>query len=175
MECLARPLYQPFRYCAQGTPATGKSESAILIAKLLNIPYVNIDAASMPDYYTATSQLLGSARGIVGSFQSGRLEQAAKHHSGALIEISDLDHASPNVRCVLADLFLQILETGEAQSATGAMFSCANLILAFTMNLPKGQDERVRKKIGFSSEPTRPEVGREVGDDQLRVGPHLLF
>jgi len=183
-ECLTRPLHQPFRYCAQGTPGTGKSESAILLAARLGIPYINIDAASMPDYYSAAAQLLGSGRGIVGSYQSGRLEQAAKHHRGALVEVSDLDHAVPSVRSALADLFLQILESGEGQSAAGAMFSCANLILAFTMNLPHGMDEAVRKRLGFGGAPSRRDIGSDVADQikhtlsgafLSRVGTPIVF
>jgi len=184
METLTRPLHQPIRYCAQGTPATGKSESAVLLARRLGIPYVNIDAASMPDYHTAASQLLGSGRGIVMSYQAGRLEQVAKHHTGVLVELSDLDHAVPSVRGVLADLFLQVLETGEAQSATGAMFSCTNVIFAFTMNLPGGMDEGVRKGIGFTNAPTRQDVNKRVVSEikmmlssafVSRIGTPILF
>lgn len=184
METLTRPPHQPLRYCAQGTPGTGKSESAILLARRLGVPHANIDAASMPDYYTAAAQLLGSGRGIVGSFQSGRLEQVAKCHTGAVLEISDLDHAVPSVRSALADLFLQILETGEGQSATGAMFSCANLILAFTMNLPDGMDEKVRRRIGFTDYLTRREITADVSEHikrmlsgafLSRVGTPVLF
>ena len=183
-ECLTRPLHQPLRYCAQGTPATGKSESAALVAARLEIPYINVDAASMPDYYSAAAQLLGSGRGIVGSYQSGRLEQAAKYHRGALIEVSDLDHAVPAVRSALADLFLQILETGEGQSATGVMFSCANLVFAFTMNLPDGLDETVRRSIGFLDTLTHRDITRQVsthikqmlsGAFLSRVGTPILF
>jgi hypothetical protein len=184
MECLTRPAHQPLRYCAQGTPGTGKSESAILLARRLGVPFINIDAASMPDYYTAAAQLLGSGRGIVGSYQSGRLEQASKCHSGAVIEVSDLDHAVPAVRSALADLFLQVLETGEAQSATGAIFSCANLIFAFTMNLPDGMDEAVRKRIGFNDAVSRRELTADVsahikrmlsGAFLSRVGTPIVF
>ncbi len=168
-ECLTRPPYQPLRYCAQGTPGTGKSESAILLARRLDVPYINIDAASMPDYYTAAAQLLGSGRGIVGSYQSGRLEQAAKCHGGAVVEVSDLDHALPSVRAALADLFLQILETGEGQSAAGGMFSCANLVFAFTMNLPDGMDETVRKRIGFNHTVSRRQVTSDVAEHIKRM------
>lgn len=161
-ECLTRPLHQPIRYCAQGTPATGKSRSAALLAERLKVPFINIDAASMPNFYTASAQLLGSGRGIVGSNRSGRLEQAAKHYAGAVVEVSDLDHALPDVRGALADLFLQVLETGRAQSATGAMFSCASLIFAFTINLPDGMDEAVRKTFGFGAAPAEAEVRRKV-------------
>lgn len=168
-EGLSRPANQPFRYCAQGTPGTGKSESAALLARRLGIPFLNIDAASLPDIHTASAQLLGSGRGIVGSHQSGRLEQAAKHHRGAVIEVSDLDHAVPSVRSSLSDLFLQLLETGEAQSAMGAMFSCANLLFAFTMNLPGGQDAAMRNRIGFSNPPSRRDIQREVATEIQRV------
>jgi ATP-dependent Clp protease ATP-binding subunit ClpC len=168
----------------QGTPGTGKSESAALLARLLEIPYVNIDAASMPDYHTAASQLLGSGRGIVMSHLPGRLEQVAKHHAGAVVEVSDLDHAPARVRAPLADLFLQLLETGEAQSATGAGFSCVNLILVFSMNLPGGADEEVRKAIGFGGPPAEEQVLRNVmreiklafsGAFLSRVGRPILF
>ena len=183
MECLTRPLHQPVRYIVQGTPGTGKSQSAVLLARWLGVPYVNIDAASMPDHHTAASQLLGSGRGIVGSYQSGRLEQAAKHHTGAVLEVSDLDHAAPSVRAILADLFLQVLETGEAQSAKGAMFSCANLIIGFTMNLPEGRDEAVRRGVGFGT-PSRREIRHRVASEirkmfsgafLSRVGTPILF
>ncbi len=66
-----------------GTPGTGQVD-AQLLARVLDVPFVVIDAASMSDAYTVTSQLLGSSRGIVNSYQPGRLEQVAKHHRGAV-------------------------------------------------------------------------------------------
>ena len=182
-ECLTRPLHQPLCYCAQGTPGTGKSESTALLAERLGVPLVHIDAASIPDYYTGAAQLLGSGRGIVGSYQSGRLEQAAKHHAGVVIEVSDLDHANPSARSYLADLFLQVLEVGEATSAVGATFSCANAIFAFTLNLPNGMDELVRREIGFENAPTRNIAGKVAAEIKgmlssaflSRVGRPILF
>jgi hypothetical protein len=162
-EVLTRPLYQPLRLCLQGTPATGKSESALLLAQRLNVPFMNIDAASIPDFYTASAQLLGSGRGIVGSNRAGRLEEAARHHQAVVIEISDLDHAAPNVRAALADLFLQVLSNGQAQSATGTLFSCANLIMIFTINLPEGKDELLRKPgVGFNNNPSEADIRNGV-------------
>jgi ATP-dependent Clp protease ATP-binding subunit ClpA len=154
------------------------------LATLLGVPFINIDAASMSDYHTASAQLLGSGRGIVGSHEPGRLEQAAKHHTGAVIEVSDLDHAAPSVRSQLADLFLQVLGSGEIQTATGAMVSCANLIIAFTMNLPAGSDERAHRSIGFGDAPSHREVSQRVIAEiktmlsaafLSRVGSPILF
>ncbi len=185
MEVLTRPLHQPLRYCAQGTPGTGKSESAQLLAQVLDVPFVVIDAASMSDAYTVTSQLLGSSRGIVNSYQPGRLEQVAKHHRGAVVEICDIDHAPPPVQSALAALCFQVLENGEAQSSAGGMFSCANLIFAFTMNLPGGMDEAVRRDgIGYNNAPTARTVKNKIvneikgmlsGAFLSRIGTPILF
>jgi len=79
-----------------------------------------------------------------------------------VVEVSDLDHAPPDVRAGLPDLFLQALETGEAQATSGTMFSCANLIFAFTMNLPDGKDEGVQKAIGFQKPPSTKTIQKDI-------------
>ena len=157
-EALTRPAHQMIRSCSVGTPGTGKSEFCVLLARRLGIPYVNIDAASMPDHHMAVTQLLGSGRGFVGSYQAGRLEQIAKHHTGAVVEFSDIDHAAPDVRAALPEILLPAMETGEAQAANGATFSCASMVLMFTMNLLAGMDEAVQTSIGFQPDPSRPQV-----------------
>jgi ATP-dependent Clp protease ATP-binding subunit ClpA len=55
----------------------------------------------------------------------------------------------------LSEQFLQILQTGQAQSGHGTTFSCASLIIIFTLNLPDGADERLFTPIGFG----QPEAG----------------
>jgi len=42
------------------------------------------------------------------------------------------------------------------------MFSCANMVLAITMNLPGGMDEAVQKGIGFQKRPSRKTIQKEV-------------
>jgi ATP-dependent Clp protease ATP-binding subunit ClpA len=174
-EALGRPLHQPLRLCCQGTPGTGKSASAALLARRLEVPFVNIDAAGVTDPHSAGAMLLGSGRGIVMSHQPGKLEQAAKHHSGCVLEISDLDHAPPTVCGYMADIFLQLLETGEAQSATGGVFPCSNLILVFTFNLPDGMDERLRRGIGFGGAPARSDLAPLVRKELLRIFSPAFF
>lgn len=184
-EVLTRESAQPLRLCLQGTPGCGKSKSAELLADLLGIPFVTIDCASMPDAHTAISQLLGSGRGIVHSERPGRLEEAANHSVGAVLEVADLDHAPPSTRSTMAEVFLQALQTGEAQSAMGSAFSLSNLIIVFTMNLPDGADEGVRKApVGFNGTVTEREVRANVikhmkamlsGAFVSRVGSPILF
>jgi hypothetical protein len=162
-EVLTHPLHQPLVVALQGCPGTGKSESLSLTAEYLKIPYIVIDAASIPDTYTGMAQLLGSGRGIVGSFQSGRLEQIAKHHTGVILEVADLDHAPSSVRSSLADLFLNIIQNGQVQTATGALIGCSNFLIGFTLNLPNGQDERIyNNRMGFGNAPTYEEVQKDV-------------
>ena len=154
--------YEPLCYLAEGTTGTGKSESARLLARALRIPLKSIDTASIADHYSANAKLRGSGRGIVGSYESGVLEKAAKDHLGVVVEVRDLDHAPTHIRKNLAADFLQILEEGEAETGTGAIFSCANLIFAFTINLPDGRDEKLRRRLGFGEGPTQTEVKTDV-------------
>jgi len=176
--------HEPLCYLAEGTTGTGKSESARLLARALGVPLKSIDTASMADHYSANAKLRGSGRGIVGSYESGVLEKAAKDHLGVVVEVRDLDHAPTHIRKNLAADFLQILEEGEAETGTGAIFSCANLIFAFTINLPDGRDEKLRRGLGFGEGPTRTEVKSDVIKEVKslfspaflgRVGEPILF
>lgn len=183
-EVLTRPLHQPLVIALQGTPGTGKSECLCLTSVFMGIPHIVIDAASIPDPYTGLAQLLGSGKGIVGSYDSGNLEKVAGYHLGALIEVADIDHATPTVRQALGDLFLQIMQNGEAHSSIGTTFSCANLILAFSLNLPGGKDEKAYQRVGFGGKPTMEDVRRDVrkeiksmvsGAFLSRLGEPILF
>ena len=141
--------------CATAPKAPGYGEVGEHRASLAdwgrNIPYINIDAADTST--PCAAQLLGSGRGIVGSHQSGRLEQAAKHHAGAVIEVSDLDHAVPEARAAMADLFLQILETGRAER---------HWIYVFL----RQPDFRIHDELGLG--PLDEKVARGIGFQQQR-------
>ena len=167
--------HEPLCYLAEGTTGTGKSESARLLARALGIPLKSIDAASMADHYSANAKLRGSGRGIVGSYESGVLEKAAKDHLGVVVEVRDLDHAPTHIRKNLAADFLQILEEGEAETGTGAIFSCANLIFVFTINLPEGRDEKLRRGFGFGPKPSQSEVqSRAIKEVKALFSPAFL-
>jgi len=148
-EFLTRASHQPIRAGLVGTSGTGKSTAAALLAEHFGMPLMRVDLASMTEAHTFSAQMLGSGRGIVGSYQAGRLETAAKDHRGVVLELSDIDHVTnPNVRSAIADLFLDVMDTGEAQSAKGARFACSNVILIFTANYGRSDDEMTRN-IGY--------------------------
>jgi ATP-dependent Clp protease ATP-binding subunit ClpA len=66
----------------------------------------------------------------------------------------------------------------------GAMFSCANVIFVFTMNLPGGMDEQLHKGIGFTYTRSRSDMKRRVASEikamlsgafLSRVGTPIVF
>jgi hypothetical protein len=158
-DVMCRSQHQPIRVLLQGIPGTGKSQVCELLAKYLDVPHVMIDTASLQSQHNASSLLLGSGRGIVMSHMPGKLETIAQHHDGVVVEIADLDHCIPEVRGFLGDLFLHILETGLAQTATGETISCSQVVFIFTINLPRGMDSQVLKKgLGFNATVNAAEI-----------------
>lgn len=167
-EVLTRARWEPLRALLIGAPGTGKSSLARELARLLGAAHVPVDAAGFSDPHQAASQLVGQARGIVHSHKAGRIEEAARHPAGTVLEIADLDHAPPAVRAQIGDIFLPLLDTGEVQTGTGALVACGRLIVVYTMNLPDGADERLtRKGFGFAGAPGVDEV-RARALDALR-------
>ncbi|MBN1674970.1 MAG: hypothetical protein JXR37_28265 [Kiritimatiellae bacterium] len=165
-QILTRPAHQPLLALCEGPSGTGKSSCAGILARLMDSVYVTVDGASISDHYQFTSILLGAATGIVGSWRAGTLERAAKSWKGAVVEICDIHAVSARLTGMMADVFLSIAETGSAQAATGHTFSCANLVLLFTLNLPQG-DESARNPIGFGD--AAPGFLRERVLDRLRT------
>lgn len=161
-ELLSRPMYQPVQMLIQGTSGIGKSEASRLIAKYLNINHISIDTASFQSHHEASSMLLGSGRGIVQSYLPGKLELAANHHNGCLIEIADLDHCIRNMAGYFSDLWMHILQNGYAQSANGELIFCGNLILVFTINLPGGKDLMLYRGMGFNNTPDKQTIKKGV-------------
>jgi ATP-dependent Clp protease ATP-binding subunit ClpA len=154
------------------------------MSRFLGLPYLNVDCGAFASSQAATTALLGSPRGYVGSYQAGELEKAAKHAGGVVLEASDIDHAPVHARTAIADLFLGVLQTGEAQSAIGARIPCAEMIIVFSYNLLNGMDEAVHKKTGFFAETTRHELQDRVvrqtsdflsGAFQSRMGLPIVF
>jgi hypothetical protein len=184
VDAVTRPSYQPVRACVVGTPATGKSDAARLIAEYMNIPYEIIDASAFSNFQMANTQLFGSGPGYVDSYKIPRLMKIASHYQGCVLEISDLDHAASDVRSLLAESFLQILQTGFAQSGFGTTFSCASIIFIFTLNLPDGADEKLSRKLGFGGKPAANELTHTVemelkkflsGAFLSRIGEPIVF
>lgn len=160
-EALSRPLHQPLRIACVGTPGSGKSRSAELLAEHLGVLHEAIDAGVYETPYDASSQLLGASQGIVNSYQSGRLEKISRIPDGVVLEVMDLDHAPPSVRSSAGDLLLAVLETGRARAARGTPIDLSRIIVVFTLNLD-GADEELHSQLGF-----KPTMSREAIESRV--------
>ncbi len=170
-ETLHRPVHQPLRLWGVGPAGTGKSVSTRILAQHLGVPHIQIDCSGFADFYSALASLTGSGRGIVGSHTPGKLQSIAQLPAGAVVEVSELDHAQSHIRAQLADFYLQGLDTGEAQSAMGSTFSLANIVFYFTMNLPEGMDMKAWKGgVGFAPGAlSRAAVAGNIGAEMQRL------
>ena len=175
---------KPLQLLFQGIPGVGKSELTKCLADYLQIPIVSISAASSTSLHEAKSMLLGSGRGYVQSYLPGKLEMVAKTNPGCVLEIADLDHASPDVRGYYADTFLDIFQEGVIQTAIGEIVSAVNLIIIFTINLPGGMDSQVLRGLGFNADlqygeivaRTEKEIKKMMsGAFARRIGAPIVF
>ena len=174
---------KPLAVLMEGPPGVGKSASVELLASRLSMDMLYIDAASFGSHMQAHSLLLGSGLGVVNSYVPGKLEVASREQT--VIEIADLDHAPDEVRGSVVELFLQLLDRGTFQTATGRTLSSSNMLLCFTCNLPEGEDAKVRRTTGFvrgalSESEIRERVQRRLsrlfsGAFLSRVGAPVVF
>lgn len=183
-EVLTRSPEQPMCCCLQGTSGTGKSMAVRLLAEYLPDYRLEILDGAFSDTHEARSDLIGAPAGYVGSDQAGRLVKAVQNPARPTVfEIADLDRAERRVRSYVTRLLMQPMEQGTFQSR-GVTFSAASTILCFTVNLPDGQDERLRRGVGFGDSRPDSQLVRTVENGlkhlfqapvMSRLGRPILF
>ena len=174
---------KPLAALMEGPPGVGKSASVDFLARKLGMEMVYIDAASFGSHMQAHSLLLGSGLGIVNSYMPGKFEVASRSHS--VLEIADLDHAPDDVRGSVVELFLQLMDRGTIQTATGRTLTSSNMLVCYTCNLPEGDDFKMRRQTGFAFDPLTDGEIRERIEGRLgglfsaaflsRVGAPIVF
>ena len=175
--------HKPLAVLMEGPPAVGKSASVEILSDLLGMELLYLDVAGMGSWHQAHAMLSGSGVGIVQSYLPGKLEQACRVPT--IIEVADLDHASNEVRASVADIFLQILDRGIAQTAAGRTIHAEDLVVCFSCNLPARDDEQLRRQFGVSARRLSPAEIQERVEDRLaglftqafmsRVGAPVVF
>ncbi len=175
---------KPLVVMVVGPSGTGKSFCCKTLAGFLGMPHVWFNAGQYGSIHTVDSILNGVPLGYVGSYKKGKKERCAGNPDGALLEVSDLDHASSAVRHYLADSFLEDIDTGRSQTASGAEFSTAGIVFFFTVNLPYGLDEKLGRRTGFGPSPESDEIGLKAYEELkklfsnaflARVGQPVVF
>jgi len=155
--------HKPIAVLLEGPPAVGKSETVRYLAETMGIPMLYIDGGSLTSHHQVRTALLGSDRGVVGSFEPGKLEKACRSFMGAFVEFADLDHVNQDARAQAADLCMQLLDRGVIQTSTGTDIFGPNLVIFYTCNLPEDEDRKSRTKFGFGSEElTHKEVANRI-------------
>jgi len=174
---------KPLTVLMEGPPAVGKSASVEFLSEALGQELLYLDVAGMGSWHQAHAMLLGSGVGIVQSYLPGKLEQACRVPT--TLEVADLDHASDDVRASVSDVFLQILDRGISQTATGKTVHAESLLVCFSCNLPARDDELLRRRLGVDNRPLTPAEIQERIEDRLsglftpaflsRVGAPVVF
>ncbi len=174
---------KPLAVLMEGPPAVGKSASVEFLSEALGQELLYLDVAGMGSWHQAHAMLLGSGVGIVQSYLPGKLEQACRVPT--TLEVADLDHASDDVRASVSDVFLQILDRGVSQTATGKTVHAESLLVCFSCNLPARDDELLRRRLGVDNRPLTAAEIQERIEERLsglftpaflsRVGAPVIF
>ncbi len=139
-------LSQPDRPLANllftGPTGVGKTELARQLAKILNIGFIRFDMSEFSDRHTA-SGLIGSAPGLVGSENGGRLTEAVNKTPHAVLLLDEMEKADQTIN----NLFLQVMSAGVLTDQSGKRADFRNIILIMTSNV--GSHDMERSRPGF--------------------------
>lgn len=152
MKALHRPVGV---FLFLGSTGVGKTKLAKELATFLFQSPQALLRFDMNEYKEAhtISNLIGSARGYVGSDQGGLLSEALRKRPYSVVLLDEIDKAHPDI----LDLFLSIFDDGRVTDNQGRLVDCSNALFIMTSNfgLTGGA------KIGFSvSDYMEPETSR---------------
>jgi ATP-dependent Clp protease ATP-binding subunit ClpA len=138
-----------------GPTGTGKTETAKLLSKNLDMPLLKYDMSEFGEKY-AVSSLIGPPPGYVGFNDSqvsgGRLINDLSKNPHSIMLFDEVEKAHPDI----FNIFLQMLDEGKITGSNGKVVSCKNTIIIMTSNL--GSSDSERNTIGFGSQ-------EKIGED----------
>lgn len=144
-----------------GPTGVGKTETAKLLSKALDMPLLKYDMSEYGEKHTVSS-LIGSPPGYVGysdsSTQGGRLISDLSKNPYAILLFDEIEKAHPDV----FNIFLQMFDEGRITGSNGKEVSCKNCILIMTTNLGNADNER--RKVGFGDNETTGEDDKAIRD-----------
>lgn len=138
-----------------GPTGTGKTETAKLLSKNLDMPLLKYDMSEYAEKHSVSS-LIGPPPGYVGfndsQVQGGRLISDLSKNPHAILLFDEVEKAHPDI----FNIFLQMLDEGTITGSSGKQVSCKNTIIIMTSNLGSADSER--NTIGFGPQ-------ERTGDD----------
>ncbi|NCD11095.1 MAG: AAA family ATPase [Epsilonproteobacteria bacterium] len=129
-------------FLCMGPTGVGKTELAKELAKVLNINFVRFDMSEYMDD-SSVSNLIGSARGLVGSEEGGLLTNAIAKNPCSVLLLDEIEKADHKV----LNLLLQIFDYGTLTDTLGRRVDFRNTIILLTSNV--GATEKAT--VGFAS------------------------
>lgn len=125
-----------------GPTGVGKTELAKELASGLKYHFVRFDMSEFMDE-RSVSNLIGSARGLVGSEEGGLLTNAISKHPHCVLLLDEIEKADAKV----LHLLLQVLDYGQLKDTQGRKVDFKNTIIILTSNV--GATEKAT--VGFHS------------------------
>lgn len=129
-------------FLCMGPTGVGKTELAKELAKVFKIHFVRFDMSEYMDD-SSVSNLIGSARGLVGSQEGGLLTNAITENPCSVLLLDEIEKADPKV----LNLLLQILDYGTLTDTLGRRVDFRSTIILLTSNV--GATEKAT--VGFAS------------------------
>lgn len=133
-----------------GPSGVGKTSLAKELAHFLFDSSDALLRFDMGEYHEASSvnNLLGSARGYIGSEQGGALSEGLRRQPNSVVLLDEIEKAHPDVM----NIFLGVFDEGRITDNQGRMIDCSNAIFILTSNMGAGE-------VDF----------RTAGSDELRT------
>lgn len=115
-----------------GTSGVGKTETALALADILYGGERNIISLNMSEYQQdySVSNLIGSAKGLVGYGEGGILTEAVRRRPHSIVLLDEIEKAHPRV----FELFFQVFDKGLMNDTDGREIDFKNTVIILTSN-----------------------------------------
>lgn len=115
------------------------------------------------------SNLIGSARGYVGSEQGGLLCEGLRKRPYSVVLLDEIDKAHPEI----LDLFLSIFDDGRLTDNQGRQVDCSNALFIMTSNHKFGSGGKIGFGAGETTELTMEAAIRKSGELRKQVSEFI--
>lgn len=146
-----------------GKTGTGKTETAVQLAKHLGTKEFNLVRIDMSEFGDSheSAKLIGSPPGYVGHETGGMLTNAVKTHPYSVVLLDEVEKAHPRVW----DSFLQVLDAGRLTDGQGQTVDFSKCVIIMTSNI--GAKETSKEKVGFTDSDFSSYKTRQIDNERI--------
>ncbi len=129
-------------YLFSGSTGIGKTELAIILAKLLNMELIRIDMSEYLEQHSI-AKLIGAPPGYVGFEEGGVLTESVSRSPYSVVLLDEIEKAHKDVYSIL----LQIMDYGQLTDQQSRKVYFNNTLVIMTTNA--GAEQMNKTPIGF--------------------------